>query len=250
MAYSLQQETLDHKKEVFGKNFFDSGQDAPGMFGSYSFDDYSMTFMPLCDIIKKHFNPNHVLDIGCAKGSFVYAFRKVGIEAFGIDVSEYAITCTPKDLQPFLRVVDLDNDDLPYKDNSFDFITFFGSIEYLSNHQHTIAEIERVLVNGGTLMLTTIYKKPKGDVYRINIHKKAFWLKEFGAKWSAPTVYYDFMSDYFRKPSTASSNLEKVKKFIFGKSKFSDRLFVNLWDVFASAGIINYGVILLTLKKS
>ena len=250
MANQLATKTLDDKEDVFGKDFFDSGQHAPGTFDSYSFDEYCLSFKPLSEIIKKHFNPKRVLDVGCAKGSFVYAFRALGIEAFGVDVSEYAISCAPKILQPFLSAVDLDKERLPYNDNSFDFITFFGSIEYLRNHRRAIAEIERVMVNGGSLLLTTIYKRPKGDVYRINAHNKAFWIKEFNGRWNVPTVYYGFMSDYFRRPTISSSNLSKLKGFIFGKSRFSDKLFVHLWDFSAALHILDYGVILLTLKKS
>lgn len=238
----------ERNKSKFDIDFFDSKQNAPGTYDYYSFEDYCLTFKPLAEIIKRHFNPNRVLDVGCAKGSFVCAVREMGIEAFGVDVSAYAISCAPKNLQPFLRVVDLDKDSLPYPDENFDFITFFGSIEYLGNHRHAISEIERVTVKGGSLLLTTIYKKPKGDVYRVNVHNKGFWTKEFGNRWCVPECYYDFMADYFQRPSTHKTNSVKAKKFIFGKSKVIDKLFVNLWDFAAAQGILNYGIILMTLK--
>jgi len=40
-----------------------------------------------------------VLDFGCAKGYLVKAFREVGIEAYGIDVSSYATASAPMDIK-------------------------------------------------------------------------------------------------------------------------------------------------------
>jgi SAM-dependent methyltransferase len=227
------------KAGLFDKGFFDSGRAVPGAFDYYSFEDYCLTFKPLCEIVKRHFNPRRVLDVGCAKGSFVFAFRELGVEAYGVDVSAYAISCAPGFLQPFLHVVDLDEDSLPFKDGFFDFVTFFGSIEYLRNHRHVIAELERVMVDRGTLLLTTINKRPKGDVYRINVHNKAFWVREFGKQWGVPGVYYGFMSDYFRKAAGSLSVFGRVKRILFGKSDLSDRVFVFSRDVLVSLGVLD-----------
>lgn len=49
---------------------------------------------------------NNVLDYGCAKGFMVYALRLLGKDAYGVDVSEYAIThCHPK-VKDYLSVID------------------------------------------------------------------------------------------------------------------------------------------------
>lgn len=47
-----------------------------------------------------------VLDYGCAKGFMVYALRLLGKEAYGADVSEYAVqNCHPK-VKDYLRVIE------------------------------------------------------------------------------------------------------------------------------------------------
>lgn len=49
---------------------------------------------------------NTVLDYGCAKGFMVYAMRLLGKEAYGVDVSEYAVeNCHPK-VKEFLTVIE------------------------------------------------------------------------------------------------------------------------------------------------
>jgi hypothetical protein len=45
-----------------------------------------------------------VLDVGCAKGFLVRELRAVGVEAWGIDVSGYAISRADEDTRPWLSV--------------------------------------------------------------------------------------------------------------------------------------------------
>jgi len=50
-----------------------------------------------------------VLDFGCAKGYVVKAFRLLGIEAYGVDVSDYAVSQAPQDTRDFVRLVGYDD---------------------------------------------------------------------------------------------------------------------------------------------
>jgi SAM-dependent methyltransferase len=43
-----------------------------------------------------------VVDFGCAKGYLVYALRRLGIDAFGEDISEYAIANAHPEVKPFV----------------------------------------------------------------------------------------------------------------------------------------------------
>lgn len=42
-----------------------------------------------------------ILDLGCSKGYLVKALRLLHREAWGIDISEYALSCVPEDVKPF-----------------------------------------------------------------------------------------------------------------------------------------------------
>lgn len=46
-----------------------------------------------------------ILDLGCAKGFLVKGFRLLHRQAWGIDISEYAISCTPKDIKPYVNLI-------------------------------------------------------------------------------------------------------------------------------------------------
>jgi cyclopropane fatty-acyl-phospholipid synthase-like methyltransferase len=46
-----------------------------------------------------------VLDFGCAKGYMVKAFRLLHREAWGVEVSKYALDNAPEDTKPFLSLI-------------------------------------------------------------------------------------------------------------------------------------------------
>ncbi|NJN99536.1 MAG: class I SAM-dependent methyltransferase [Anaerolineales bacterium] len=43
-----------------------------------------------------------ILDFGCAKGFVVMAFRMMHYNAYGIDISEYALNSAPENIRPYL----------------------------------------------------------------------------------------------------------------------------------------------------
>lgn len=44
-----------------------------------------------------------LLDVGCARGYYVKALRLIGVEAFGYDISEWAIANCDPDVKPYVR---------------------------------------------------------------------------------------------------------------------------------------------------
>lgn len=57
--------------------------------------------------IRADIRPSTVLDAGCAMGLLVEHLRDLGVEAEGIDISDYAISSASPHIQPFLRVQSL-----------------------------------------------------------------------------------------------------------------------------------------------
>jgi SAM-dependent methyltransferase len=85
-----------------------------------------------------------LLDNGCGRGEFLHAFRSIGMNVKGTDVSDYCKEAV---------IVDLNNDTLPFPDNSFDVVFTKSVIEHISNVEHYIGEMKRVLKVGGVLIL-------------------------------------------------------------------------------------------------
>ena len=97
------------------------------------------------------------LDVGCGVG-FVVEYlsgRIFNFNAFGVDISNFAIDKARMRLQPISgsdeRLQVLLDQTLPFKDNHFSLVTCFDVLEHLdkSDIESTLAEIRRVLRPGG-----------------------------------------------------------------------------------------------------
>jgi SAM-dependent methyltransferase len=165
-------------EETFGEGYFDSGISQEGRFAAYKLSSLAPYFETLANILKAKWNPRRVLDVGCAKGFLVYALRNVGIESYGVDVSDYALSQSPRETRPYLTRVNLESDKLPFSDAHFDLVIALGVIEYLKNYKNMLSQITRVIQHNGIFMMKTIYKTRTSDKYRVNVHNKGFWITQ------------------------------------------------------------------------
>jgi SAM-dependent methyltransferase len=85
-------------------------------------------FGAIADHIKQDVAPQSVLDAGCAMGFLVECLRERGVEAFGVDISEYAIQRVREDIQPYCWIGSL-LDPLP---RTYDLIVCIEVLEHLS----------------------------------------------------------------------------------------------------------------------
>lgn len=70
----------------------------------YQRDEHWLHFFAgIADRIVADIQPARVMDAGCAMGLLVEALRERGVEAFGIDLSPYAIERVPETMRPFCR---------------------------------------------------------------------------------------------------------------------------------------------------
>lgn len=65
------------------------------LFDHYKYDDFYPKFRVMAAAVNNHFHPKRVLDVGCAKGYMVYAFNECGVDAWGVDISEFALADAP-----------------------------------------------------------------------------------------------------------------------------------------------------------
>src|SRR5262245_13552849 len=61
-------------------------------------------FGAIAERILADFKPRFILDAGCALGFLVQALRQRGAEAFGIDISQFAIGQVDPTIKPYCRV--------------------------------------------------------------------------------------------------------------------------------------------------
>ena len=88
------------------------------------------------------------LDIGAAFGYTVELLEGLGYRALGLDVSQYASSRSR-------AVMCGDAEAPPFREESFDLITCFETIEHLTHPDRAIAGFHGLLKDHGTLLVTT-----------------------------------------------------------------------------------------------
>ena len=90
--------------ELYGKEYYDQYDVGVGKV-NYKDSVYTKDFLTqIANRIVDDFHPTTVLDAGCAMGHLVAALRDRGVEAYGIDISKYAISMVRADIKPYCVV--------------------------------------------------------------------------------------------------------------------------------------------------
>jgi SAM-dependent methyltransferase len=86
--------------EVYDRYYYQHGCGLP-----YERSEHWLNFFgQLADHIIERINPKSVLDVGCAMGFLVESLRDRGVEAYGVDISEYAIENVRQDIKPYCKI--------------------------------------------------------------------------------------------------------------------------------------------------
>src|ERR1700761_9314558 len=128
----------------YGELYFD-GPRTYG-YGGYRYDG---RWIPVAQDMVGHFglkSGDRILDVGCAKGFLVKDLLKVcpGIEAFGLDISEYALMNCEPEVVGRLHLGSAER--LPFPADSFDAVVSINTVHNLGRKELIIAlkEIERL----------------------------------------------------------------------------------------------------------
>jgi len=144
----------------YGKDYFDGSRDIG--YGGYSYDG---RWVPIAEDIIQHFGlkpGDRVLDIGAAKGFLVKDLIGAcpGLEAFGVDISEYALMNCEADVIGRLHLGDCRK--LPFPNNSFDAVICINTAHNVDRDDciQALREIERLAPGRGYVQVDT-YRTPE-----------------------------------------------------------------------------------------
>jgi len=120
---------------------------------SYAHPDYPHC-APFCNLIDySKVKGKNVLEIGCGTGAHAAVFANAGAEVTAIDLTERAVNLTKKRFELFdiknASVMKEDAENLPFPDNSFDYVWSWGCIHHSANTEKIVSEIWRVLKANG-----------------------------------------------------------------------------------------------------
>ena len=149
----------------FGFEYFDGPREQG--YGGYRYDG---RWVPIAQTFVAHFGlrpGDRVLDVGCAKGFLVKDLADVcpGLEVYGLDISEYALTHAHEDAAG--RTVRGSCDALPFADRCFDAVICINTIHNLEPARCAIAvrELQRVSKGQGFIQV---------DAYRSAAERQLF----------------------------------------------------------------------------
>ena len=166
------------EKDFFDKSYYENGpQAAKSLYQNYRW--MPELTIPLAHHIIQSMGIMHdqtVMDFGCAKGFLVNAMRLLGIEAYGVDVSEYAVSQIEEGTRKWCGVIK-PQENLVCAEGGYDWILCKDILEHIPYDK--IDEQLKVLRKGGKKIMAMI---PLGDGEKYIIesyeHDKSHFIRE------------------------------------------------------------------------
>lgn len=90
-----------------------------------------------------------ILDLGVGRGEFLNGFIRCGLKGYGVDQSAIAKSVCP---EAEILQSDLENEPLPYDDNTFDVVFSKSVLEHFYYPEKLIIEIYRIIKPGGMVI--------------------------------------------------------------------------------------------------
>ncbi len=188
------------------------------------------------EFVLKQFNPKTALDVGCASGEFVKSMVDIGMNAYGIDGSDFALSKIDNSLKNKIFKVNLNSEPFPFDDNTFDFIGSFYSVEHIHNIEFFINELFRTLKNTGIVWFLTpnIGKSGRTD---LDVFTNTFeeWKKIFEEQYFTVTKFspHEMMAlrgklgkfKFYKFPQTFQNIIKRIA-YDYANRKMNDTSFI------------------------
>ncbi len=138
---------------IKSQNFYDQEYFENYLYESeLNFEQIKNTAIYYLTIIKNNFGTvQSILDVGAGFGLFVKAFRELGLDAEGIEISDYSTKIAKEKFG-----IELFNGDLKDYDSNkkFDLICFYHSFEHLPDPHRNLLKASELLSENGILWLS------------------------------------------------------------------------------------------------
>ena len=151
-------------------------RDNPAWYAMFSF---------FASELAKHLQPKTVYDAGCAIGILVEAFRDIGIDATGGDISEFAISQVPDALQPHCHVQSI----LDPLSQQYDLITCIEVLEHIAP-EHARTAISNLCASSQAILFSSS-PDDHTDPTHLNVRPVRYWLELFGEFGFIPDFGFD-----------------------------------------------------------
>lgn len=172
----------------YGPDYFESyGRLGPVLYSREN-PHWLEFFGRVADEIIRQLNPRTALDVGCAKGFLVECLRDRGVDAYGSDISEYAISQVRPDIKPYCWVTSA-RDPIAQR---YDVITCIEVCEHLAESEAREA-IQQMTSHSDTIL----FSSTPGDFHElthVNVHPIIDWLRLLAQFSFAPDESFEIQS--------------------------------------------------------
>lgn len=152
----------------------------------YERNDHWLNFFgAIAERLVNDLSPETMLDAGCAKGFLVECLRNKGVEAFGIDISDYAINNAHESIKEYCKVASI-TDSLA---RLFDVIISIEVVERMEKSESELA-IANLCKHTDTIVFSSS-PFDYSEVTHINVQQPEVWAQIFARNGFFRDLDYD-----------------------------------------------------------
>ncbi|MGH9156666.1 MAG: class I SAM-dependent methyltransferase [Acidimicrobiales bacterium] len=221
--------------DVYGASYFGSGRnpcDRMGLSGYERYDRGTSNADVAAYLVWRWFEARRTLDVGCAFGFVVEALRELGVDAQGVDISEFAVEQAASGARGYVRQGNLCHR-LPFPDRHFDMVTALETLEHLPPESvpGALAELYRVT---DAYALATIpsfgpNENGPGGWFPVKIRDELYdHYMGLGPGYEGPIPYDDLYRDATGQPIEGHLT---IASFAWWTHRFADAGFVRCAEV-------------------
>lgn len=148
-------------------------------------DHWLRFFSGIAENLIRSLKPQRVFDAGCAWGFLVEAFWDRAVEAWGRDISDYAISQVRRDIQPYCSVGSLTD---PIEGH-YGLITCIEVLEHMPEEEAKQAVAH--MCRAADAILFSSSPSDLEEETHVNVRPVIYWLRLFHRHGFVPDVLYD-----------------------------------------------------------
>lgn len=201
--------------DIYNEEYYNNYDTGNGKVKYSEAVDIKTFLRNVADEIIQKYNPKTLLDAGCAMGYLVEALRDRGVEAYGIDISDYAISNVREDIRPYCVVGSL-SEPFPKEIPTFyDLVVTIEVIEHLYEEDGLKAIAN--LCNYTNNILFSSSPDDVEEITHVNVQQPEYWAKQFAKHnfFNKIDVNNDFLTPwtlYFCKNNDISRIIEDYER--------------------------------------
>jgi 2-polyprenyl-3-methyl-5-hydroxy-6-metoxy-1,4-benzoquinol methylase len=125
------------------------------------------------------FEPKKVMVLGCARGYLIRALREVGVEAYGVDISKWAVENADEKAKNYIYLGDI-ADLSRWKNGEFDLVVAADVLEHIPKEKlpKVLDEIARIC-SRHVYALIPVVDVLRRDKSHVSIFPSRWWIKQF-----------------------------------------------------------------------